>query len=75
MERSKREEDSKSRPIPTRVRGSKDEDNRSLPQRGDKQYALAARNKQASPKNQNQSREGQGGESHSLSGRGKESCQ
>jgi len=75
MERSKRKKDSKSRTIPTRVRSSTDENNRSPPQRGDQQYALAARNKQASPQDPRQSCEGQGRESHSLSGRGKESCQ
>jgi len=75
MERATGEKDSESRPIPARVRGCEDEDNRSLACRRDKQHALAARNKQASPQDPNQSCEGQGGESHSLSGRGKEPCQ
>ncbi len=75
MERSAGETDSESRPIPARIRGSEDEDNRSLAERGDEQHVVAARNKQASPENSNQSCEGQGGESHSLSGRGKEPCQ
>ena len=75
MERTTGEKDSESRPIRARIRGSEDEDNRSLTERGDEQHVVAERNKQTSPENSNQSCEGQGGESHSLSGRGKEPCQ
>ena len=55
MERTTGETDSESRQIPARIRGSEDEDNRSLAERGDEQHALAARNKQASPQDPNQS--------------------